>query len=104
MTYAPEDGGWAELLARVAAERGLDFEPQPAALIAALSQLHEHVGRLVDELADPPQRRWLAAALAAMAHQVEAASIAAAEIVPDDHDQAHVVSLSDRRGRPCNSS
>lgn len=67
-------GGWrdrvAELLDRVAAQRCLDFEPAPAAVTAALPQFIDHVENLASAM-DGHDRRWLAAALAALADQVE---------------------------------
>lgn len=55
----------AELLDRVAAERGLNFEPTPPAVTAALPELVAGVERVMQRLHDAQEWRWLAAALAA---------------------------------------
>jgi hypothetical protein len=66
--------GWqdqvTELLDRVAAQRGMDYESAPAAVTAALPQLVDHVENLATTMGSH-DRRWLAAALAALADQVE---------------------------------
>ncbi len=73
-TPAAPRGGWhdqvAELLDRVAAQRCLDYDPAPAAVTAALPQLIDHVEGLVATMGSH-DRRWLAAALAALADHVE---------------------------------
>ena len=56
--------------ARVAAERGLDFEPPPAGVTAALPGLAATVEHLAAGMTDQ-DRRWLAAGLAALADQLE---------------------------------
>ena len=67
-------GGWrdqvVELMDRVAAQRCMDFVPAPAAVTAALPQLIDHVENLATAM-DCHDRRWLAAALAALADQLE---------------------------------
>ena len=77
---APPAVGWrdqaTELLARVAAQRCLDFDPAPAAVTEALPQLVDHVEDLAGTM-DVPERRWLAAALAALADQVERTTLPA---------------------------
>ena len=69
---------WTELLVRIAAERGIDFEPMPPRVAQALAQLARTVADLVVELPEPQERRWLAAALAALSHQTHAAALTAA--------------------------
>lgn len=65
-----------ELLARVAAERAIDFEPVPVSMVDALPTLLSLVAALVERLEDPQERRWLAAALAAaLSHHVQACSV-----------------------------
>jgi 8-oxo-dGTP diphosphatase len=83
-----DDYAWEQLLARVAAGRGVDFAAPPPALLAALPQLRDHVQRLSDELDDVGERRWLAAALAALAHQVEADSLPDTPGRPAPHEQS----------------
>lgn len=61
----------AELLERVAAERGLNFEPTPPAVTAALPELVAGVERVLQRLGDGQEWRWLAAALAALSHRVQ---------------------------------
>ncbi len=61
----------AELLDRVAAERGLNFEPTPPAVSAALPELVATVERVMQRLRDGQEWRWLAAALAALSHRVQ---------------------------------
>ncbi|HVL86301.1 MAG TPA: hypothetical protein VM367_18700 [Pseudonocardia sp.] len=61
----------AELLERVAAERGIDAEPAPAAVAAALPEMVALVERIVLRLHDAQEWRWLAAALAALSHRVQ---------------------------------
>lgn len=65
-----------DLLDRVAAERGLDFQPPPAPVLEALPALAEHVRGLLAEHQDVTERQWLAAALAALAHQVQVTTLA----------------------------
>ncbi len=61
----------AELLGRVAAERGLGGEPAPSAVTAALPELVVAVERVLQRLRDGQEWRWLAAALAALSHRVQ---------------------------------
>ena len=63
-----------EALARVAAERGIDFAPIPDAVAAALPGLVDTVGRLAAGM-DERERQWLAAALAALSEHVQLASL-----------------------------
>lgn len=65
----------SELLARIAAERGLDFEPAPDAVTAALPGLLRTVDELAASLGDVQQRRWLAAALTTLSDHVQAATL-----------------------------
>ncbi|WP_219420343.1 hypothetical protein [Pseudonocardia nigra] len=64
-----------ELLERVAVERGLDFEPPPEVIVEALPALTQIVERLTDRCRDVQERRWLAAALAALSHHVQASTL-----------------------------
>ncbi|WP_219420543.1 hypothetical protein [Pseudonocardia nigra] len=64
-----------ELLERVAAERGLDFEPPPEMMVEALPALTQIVERLTDRCRDVQERRWLAAALATLSHHVQASTL-----------------------------
>lgn len=78
-----------ELLTRIAEDRGLTFEPAPANVIDALPELQ----RTVDELAgrlDEQERRWLAAALAALSHHVLAGTLDDPADGPGDVDVAQV--------------
>ena len=65
----------AELLARVAGERGLDFEPPPAPVLAALPGLTHTVEEVAGRCRDEQERRWLAAALAALSHHVQVSTL-----------------------------
>jgi hypothetical protein len=73
----------AELFARVAVERGLDFEPAPAPVIDALPALTDMVEGLAARCRDAQERRWLAAALAALAHHVQAGALTEPPPRPD---------------------
>lgn len=78
-----------ELLTRIAEERGLTFEPAPSDVTDALPGLQ----RAVDEIAgrlDAQQRRWLAAALAALSHQVQAGTLDDPADGPRDVDGAEL--------------
>ncbi|MHA6784689.1 NUDIX hydrolase [Pseudonocardia saturnea] len=78
-----------ELLMRIAEDRGLTFESAPAGVTDALPELQ----RAVDEIAgrlDAQQRRWLAAALAALSHQVQAGTLDDPSDGPRDVDGAEV--------------
>jgi 8-oxo-dGTP diphosphatase len=63
------------LWARVAREWGIDFEPPPPDVIDAVPELRRLVEHIVARLAQPQDRRWLAAALAALAHSVNAGAL-----------------------------
>lgn len=65
----------AELLARVAAERRLDFEPPPAPVLDALPGLTHAVEDVAGRCRDAQERRWLAAALAALSHHVQVSTL-----------------------------
>jgi len=60
-----------------AAQRGIDFEPTPPAVSELLPRLVRVVADTVDELSQPRELRWIAAALAALSHQTQAAALAA---------------------------
>lgn len=64
-----------ELLARVARERGLDFEPPPVGITDTLPELLRMVDELAERFGDEQERRWLAAALAALSHHVQAGTL-----------------------------
>lgn len=68
-----------ELLARVAQERGLDFEPPPVGITDALPALVRMVDELAERFGDEQERRWLAAALAALSHHVQAGTLTPVE-------------------------
>lgn len=63
------------LLARLVTDRGLDFEPVPGAVAAELPALRHAIQQIMVRLPEPGDRRWLAAALAAWSHHVQAASL-----------------------------
>lgn len=69
----------AELVERVARERGLDFEPPPAAVTDALPALIRMIDELTEQLADAQERRWLAAVLAALSHHVQDSTLVSVE-------------------------
>ncbi len=69
------DGDWPELLVRIAAERGIDFEPMPATVAHVLPPLADAVTMAVSQLAQPHELRWVAAALAALPHHTHAAAL-----------------------------
>jgi 8-oxo-dGTP diphosphatase len=79
-----EDEDWHELLVRIVAKRGIDFEPLPATVARLLPHLVHEVADVVGQLSQPPELRWLAAALAALSHQTQAAAALAAT------DPAHI--------------
>lgn len=68
-----------ELLDRVARERGLDFEPPPVGITDALPELVRVVDELAERFGDAQERRWLAAALAALSHHVQAGTLVSVE-------------------------
>jgi len=76
----------AELFARVVVERGLDFEPAPAPVIDALPPLTGMVEELAARCRDAQERRWLAAALAALSHHVQAGALTEPAPRPDSTD------------------
>jgi hypothetical protein len=76
----------AELFARVVVERGLDFEPAPAPVIDALPALTDIVEGLAGRCHDAQERRWLAAALAALSHHVQAGALTEPAPRPDSTD------------------
>lgn len=61
--------------ARVAREWGIDFEPPPPELIEKLPELQQAVDRIAEQLPEAQDRRWLAAALAALVHSINAAAL-----------------------------
>ena len=77
---SPAEGGWQHgvdaLLEQVAAERGIDFDPTPTRVAAALPGLVQVVENLAADM-DTRDRRWLAAALAALSHHVQASTLPA---------------------------
>lgn len=78
-----------ELLMRIAEDRGLTFEPAPANVIDALSELWRTVDEIASRL-DEQERRWLAAALAALSHHVLAGTLDDPADGPGDVDVAEV--------------
>ena len=72
-TDLPAERGWQrsvdDLLEQVAAERGIDFDPTPTVVAAALPGLVQVVENLAAGM-DTGDRRSLAAALAALSHAV----------------------------------
>jgi hypothetical protein len=75
---AGEMMGWRgrveETVRHVAAERGIDFTPIPEAVAAAVPGLADSVGELAAAM-DERERQWLAVVLAALAEQVQRASL-----------------------------
>jgi hypothetical protein len=63
------------LLGRVNVERGLDFEPVPALVLDVLPNLTATVDGIAQRCHDAQDLRWLAAALAALAHHVQVRSL-----------------------------
>jgi ADP-ribose pyrophosphatase YjhB (NUDIX family) len=63
-------GRYEDLLLRIAVDRGIAFDPRPPEMDVALPWLARCVDLLVAQLPEPEQRRWLAAALAALSHEV----------------------------------
>lgn len=70
-----------ESVNRVAAERGIDFTPIPEALAAVAPELTDAVEQLAAGM-NERERQWLAVVLAALADQVQRASL------PDAHRNA----------------
>ena len=87
----------AELLARVAGERGLDFERPPAPVLAALPGLTHTVEDVAGRCRDEQERRWLAAALAALSHHVQVSTLP--EPLPSP-DPSNTSNLSGSPGMP----
>ncbi|WP_219419955.1 hypothetical protein [Pseudonocardia nigra] len=85
---SPQPPAVVELLKRVAAERGLDFEPAPEVVVEALPALARAVERVAERCRDAQERRWLAAALAALAHHVQAGTLPEVPVV-QPVDDAH---------------
>jgi hypothetical protein len=67
-------GRYEALLLRIAVNRGIAFDPRPPQMDVALPQLAHCVDLLVAQLPKPEQRRWLAAALAALADEVRSSA------------------------------
>jgi len=65
----------AEFWKRVAEERGLDFQPAPPTVEAAIPEVLRAVDKVAADLKDAQERRWLAALLAALSHHVQAATL-----------------------------
>jgi hypothetical protein len=89
---------------QVAAERGIDFDPPPDVVAAALPSLAAAVERLAAGM-DERDRRWLAAALAALADHVQRTTLPEPLYPPtvpgplgrpDDPDTASSTSSGDR--------
>lgn len=72
---APDQSPIDALLARLATDRGLDFEPVPGTVGAELPVLRHTIEQIMARLAEPHEQRWLAAALAAWSHHVQASSL-----------------------------
>jgi hypothetical protein len=72
-------------------ERGLDFEPAPAPVIDALPELTVMVEGLAARCRDAQERRWLAAALAALSHHVQAGTLTEPPPRPDTTDGGDLV-------------
>jgi 8-oxo-dGTP pyrophosphatase MutT (NUDIX family) len=68
-------GRFEELLLRIAVDRGIAFDPRPPEIDAALPWLAQSVDLLAARLPEPEQRHWLAAALAALSHQVRLSTL-----------------------------
>jgi 8-oxo-dGTP diphosphatase len=68
-------GPFEELLLRIAVDRGIDFGPRPAEIDETLRWLAQSVDLLAGRHPEPEQRRWLAAALCALSHQVRLSTL-----------------------------
>jgi hypothetical protein len=95
MTRTPVTAGWDEVLARVGDERGLPSltaEVREAVLGAAAlaAAVAEDVCHRVP---DRDGRRWIAASLAALAHQVQLSTLPPPRRPADDDDTGRVVPL-----------
>jgi 8-oxo-dGTP diphosphatase len=62
-------------LLRIAVDRGIAFDPRPPEVDATLRWLAHSVDLLAAQLSEREQRRWLAAALAALSHQVRLSTL-----------------------------
>jgi hypothetical protein len=80
----------AELLTRVAAERRLDFEPPPPPVLDALPGLTHTVEDVAGRCRDGQERRWLAAALAALSHHVQVSTLPEPLPSPDPSDTSNL--------------
>jgi hypothetical protein len=60
---------------RIAVDRGIAFDPRPPEIDAPLPWLALSVDQLAARLPEPEQRYWLAAALAALSHQVQLSTL-----------------------------
>lgn len=89
-TSGRQGGDLGELLMRVAEERGLTFEQAPAAVTDALPGLLRTVDELAARVDDRQQRRWLAAALAALSYHVQAGTLDEPAARPRDVDGVEV--------------
>lgn len=70
-----DGGAFEELLLRIAVERGIAFDPRPDGVDEVLSRLARSVDLAAARLPEPDQRRWLAAALSALSHQVQLSTL-----------------------------
>jgi 8-oxo-dGTP pyrophosphatase MutT (NUDIX family) len=68
-------GRFEDLLLWIAVERGIAFDPRPPEIDATLRWLALSVDLLAARLPKPEQRYWLAAALAALSHQVQLSTL-----------------------------
>jgi 8-oxo-dGTP diphosphatase len=68
-------GRFEDLLLRIAVDRGIAFDPRPPEIDAPLPWLAQSVDLLTARLPEPEQRYWLAAALAALSHQVQLSTL-----------------------------
>jgi hypothetical protein len=77
MTRAPVTAGWDEVLERVGDERGLPHMPPEVreAVMGAASLAAAVAEDVCHRVPDREGRRWVAAALAALAHQVQLSTL-----------------------------
>jgi 8-oxo-dGTP diphosphatase len=68
-------GRFEDLLLRIAVDRGIAFDPRPPEIDSTLRWLAQSVDLLAARLPEPEQRHWLAAALAALSHQVQLSTL-----------------------------
>jgi hypothetical protein len=71
----PDGGAFEELLLRIAVDRGIAFDPRPDGVDEVQSWLARTVDLAAARLPEPDQRRWLAAALSALWHQVQLSTL-----------------------------